>query len=276
MEKAAFEARARRLLGDQFGCLYTRPVEQIARITGLAPSTVTRYRKHFGGTVHLAAEPNKPNQDQHARVADRLGAQFSRLGVDSDADIARAVGLTGERIRQLRVEVGIPAPPVQPRSRLSRLVRAGRLPLTIEEVAKAAGISVTAARSGLKKLGVTPPLRGRARVMPAPESEMVIRPLLASYGNEEIAARTGYSPARVGQIRAVAFTPAPHHGGRGRRLTTPDELIERAACALGADIDRLHVGNINGLARKHGLSPATLFKWRDGLRACGYFRGGVG
>lgn len=214
----------------------------------------------------VTSRPDKPAQSE--RIATRLGHHFSRLGVDSDADIARAVGLTGERIRQFRVALGIEAPPMRPRSLLAKLVAAGTLPSTIEEVAEAAGITVRSARSGLIELGVKPPQSGR--VLPELASERAIRPLLASHGNKEIAAITGYSTARVGQIRAEAFIPAPGVG-RGMRLLMQDEMIERATCTLGRDIGEL-TGNIQALSRKHGVSASTLTRWRNALRACGYFK----
>ncbi len=229
---------------------------------------MARYRKLFAGTA--PHQPEKP--DQRARIVERMGEHFPRLGVDSDADIARAVGLTGERIRQFRVVLGIEAPPMRPRSLLAKLVAAGTLPSTIEEAAEAAGITVNSARVGLRNLGVKPLPSGRVRVLPELASERAIRPLLASHGNKEIAAITGYSTARVGQIRAEAFIPAPRVG-HGNRLTMQDELIERATCALGRDIGEL-TGNIRALSRKHGVSVSTLTKWRNALRACGYFKKG--
>lgn len=269
------EQNARRVLGDHVARLGVDLDKDIARDVGKSAVYVCVLRAALGipkaPREHWGSQRFPPSTPEEDRIRERLGEHFCRLGIDLDTEIARATGYTKERIRQFRNVLGIPRPPNRTVGKIRALQSRGALGTTRSEVAKQVGISPWQVRRYLPE--------GTPFAHPEPfqgddtPTTRVVLPLLATHTNDEIAAMAGITSSRVAQIRATVCVPSPTRGTsrRGNPPPTFETTIERASCALGRDVDTLDTANISALHRKHGVSIATLRRWRSALFNCGFF-----
>lgn len=273
--RTAAERNANRVLGEHVARLGVDLDTDIAKDVGRASGYVGALRAALGiprAPRQYGGRPTAPvTATDEERIRARLGENFGRLGIDLDTEIARATGYTKERIRQFRNVLGIPRPPNRTVGKIRALQSRGALGTTRSEVAKQVGINPWQVRRYLPE--------GTPFAHPEPfqgdntPTTRVVLPLLATHTNDEIAAMAGITSSRVAQIRATVCVPSPIRGTsrRGNPPPTFEITIERASCALGRDVDTLDTANISALHRKHGVSIATLRRWRSALFNCGFF-----
>jgi hypothetical protein len=83
--------------------------KDISRQTGLSMATIWKYRKRLG----IARHPRPGKLKGHTQEARRKEFVAAGAGVAADTVVARKLGMTRERVRQLRVIWGIEKRPTK-------------------------------------------------------------------------------------------------------------------------------------------------------------------
>lgn len=266
------QARARETLGSYADELGVKDDAQIARATGYSSAYIAALRRKCNIAPSRRRDKVEPQGPEAERIRLRLGEHFDRLGVDLDVDIARDAGYTTARIQQFRAAMGIPRATPRIGRKIEVLRAKGTLAATLTEVAEQVGATVTGVRRYMP--ADTPHAPAKPFQGEDTPGTRAVLPLLATHTNHEIAALTGLSEERVMQIRTTWCIPSPRRTARsrcGKRSPTFEDIIERASCALGCDVNALDTANLQALARKHGVSVGTLRLWRAALFNCGFF-----
>ena len=133
--------------------LFTKPASTVARALGCTLACVYENRRRFREDPDFKKEKEPSPTPQ----TDIEKYKLAGLGVKPDADVAEALGVSRERIRQVRVAHNIPRVPATSErwkdgvDQIRDLAAAGN---TAEQIAQIIGYSVIAVRAKAAKAGI--------------------------------------------------------------------------------------------------------------------------
>lgn len=96
------------LVKDRLG---TCKDEDLAREAGVTTITVCNWRKSLNIPRHVAPKLTQPESKRQRPIRQWIETIRDRLGVVSDAELAREIGGSKSRISRVRLQLGIPHPP---------------------------------------------------------------------------------------------------------------------------------------------------------------------
>lgn len=146
--------------------------EYLAAGVGKIPATkVARKLRVSNQTVYKAIRENKPGFVGPAKTTATRDVkplkyyQENGLGIKSDMEVAAAIGVTRERVRQIRVRFGIPKPAIVKKhfrvvdgtEEIKQKIDSG---MTVSQAARDLGLSLGIVNARVKRAGIVPKVRG--------------------------------------------------------------------------------------------------------------------
>lgn len=159
------------LVKDRLG---TCKDEDLAREVGVTKTTISTWRKSLNIPSYVAPKLTQPKSERQRPVRQWIETIRDRLGIVSDAELAREIGGSKSRISRVRIQLGIPHP--LPSSKLDAYAHLFGS-ISDAEITRVAGVSrELAANYRSRRPHLPPSPRARRKAQPEPEESS---PLIA-------------------------------------------------------------------------------------------------